>query len=605
MRSGIHSVELRQWWLSFSSIIVTLLLTIGIASFSFSFYVLQTNFFEAVNLHLATQGLIGIVLLFVVYVIYQQLQIHRFQNRLLEGEELFRLITENAADMIAVVTIDGKRLYNSPSYKKVLGYSPAELGITSAYEQIHPDDRAKVLEAAMQARETGTGSRVEYRIRHKNGEWHVLESTSSAVRNPDGDVEKLVIVNRDITERKQLEQKLLLAQKLEAIGRLSGGVAHDFNNLLGVIIGYAEALRQETDEASCREAVEEVLKAGQRAAALTQQLLAFSRKQVMELKTLDLNAVVGDVEKMLRRLIGEDIELRFVPNGAQATVKADRGQLEQVLINLAVNARDAMPRGGELRIETENVDLHARELTEREYVTPGKYVRLTVSDKGCGMNPETQARVFEPFFTTKEKGKGTGLGLATVYGVIKQSGGYIWLESEPGRGTKFTIILPRVEECVPETSEIVAPRVEVTGPRTVLVAEDEAALLKLTQKTLTRLGYSVLEGCNGEEALKVATGFDGKIDLLLTDVVMPGMGGPELAQRLAAIRPETKILYMSGYTDGAIADHGVLEEGVSMIRKPFTQDQLTRSLDAIFAIQTGAGNPAERREYAENRPKAV
>jgi two-component system, cell cycle sensor histidine kinase and response regulator CckA len=603
MRSGIHWAERRQWWLSLSSVLVTLLLTIGIASFSFSVFVLQTNFFDELNLHIATRGLIGMVLLFVVYVIYQQLQIHRFQNRLLENQELFRLITENAADMIAVVTMDGKRLYNSPSYEKVLGYSAEELQKTSAYTQIHPDDRSKVLEATEQARLTGTGSRVEYRVRHKNGDWRVLESTSSAVRNSDGAVEKLVIVNRDITERKQLEQQLLLAQKLEAIGRLSGGVAHDFNNILGVIIGYAEALQQEDDDDAYDEAVAEVLKAGQRAAALTQQLLAFSRKQVLELTVLDLNAVVADVEKMLRRLIGEDIALKFTPKATLGMVKADRGQLGQVLINLAVNARDAMPRGGELRIETDNVELKEPDLVGRQFVTPGQYVRLTVSDSGCGMSPDTQARIFEPFFTTKEKGKGTGLGLATVYGVIKQSGGYIWAESEPGNGAKFEIFLPRVEGQPRELPQSVAPKTRTHEQRTVLVAEDEPSLLKLTRKVLARLGYSVLEAPNGEEALKVAGDFHGKIDLLLTDVVMPGMGGPVLAQQLAARRPDTKILFMSGYTDGAIADRGVLDEGVFMIRKPFTQAQLTRSLDEIFEEQPSPESSAERHDYAESRPK--
>jgi two-component system, cell cycle sensor histidine kinase and response regulator CckA len=605
-RTDLRVAERRQWWLSFSGVLVTLLLTVGIVSFSLSVYALQLNFLDNSNIHLATRALVGMVLLFVVYVLYQQLQIHRFRVRLLERDELFRLITENAADMIAVVTADGKRLYNSPSYEKVLGYSAEELLETSAYAQIHPDDQPKVTKAAEQARCSGVGSRVEYRIRHKSGEWRVLESTASAVCNADGKVEKLVIVNRDITERRQLEQQLILSQKLEAIGRLSGGVAHDFNNLLGVIIGYAEALEQDpAGNASYREAVDEILKAGHRAAALTQQLLAFSRKQVLAPKILDLNAVVADVEKMLRRLIGEDMELKIKFSADLGMVKADRSQIDQVIMNLAVNARDAMPRGGLLKIETCNVELREEDRKNRQYVVPGQYVMLKVSDAGSGMDAEVQSHIFEPFFTTKEMGKGTGLGLATVYGVIKQSGGYIWVESELGRGATFKIYLPRVEGS-PAELEPAAPRQKLHGPRTILIAEDEASLRKLTSTTLKQLGHTVLEARDAADAISIAAQLVSKIDLLLTDIIMPGMNGSELAQRFAVTRPETKVLYMTGYTDGALAEHGVLEAGISILRKPFTQAQLIRSLEAIFdeqPVKAGATENAERHDYAESRPK--
>ncbi len=607
VRGDLRVAERRQWWLSFSGVLVTLLLTVGIVSFSLSVYALQLNFLDNSNIHLATRALVGMVLLFVVYVLYQQLQIHRFRVRLVEREELFRLITENAADMIAVVTVDGKRLYNSPSYETVLGYSAEELLQTSGYAQIHPDDQAKVTKAAEQARCSGAGSRVEYRIRHKNGEWRVLESTASAVCNLDGRVEKLVIVNRDITERRQLEQQLVLSHKLEAIGRLSGGVAHDFNNLLGVIIGYAEALQENpSGDESYREAIEEILKAGHRAATLTQQLLAFSRKQVLEPKILDLNAVVADIEKMLRRLIGEDIELKITSCRDLGKVKADRGQIDQVIMNLAVNARDAMPRGGLLKIETANFELREEDRRNRQYVVPGHYVMLSVTDAGTGMDSEVQSHIFEPFFTTKEMGKGTGLGLATVYGVIKQSGGYIWVESEPGRGAAFKIYLPRVEGSALERPESLAPRRKAHGPRTILIAEDEEALRKLTSSTLKQLGHTVLEAWDGAEAIKIAGQFDSKIDLLLTDVVMPGMTGSELALRLASTRPDTKVLYMTGYTDGAIAERGVLEAGRSILRKPFTHAQLIRSLDGIFEEQLGKAAPIEneeRHDYAESEPK--
>ena len=581
-------------------------MTLGIISLSLSLFVLQGGS-DAFNLHTAIRALVGMVLLFVVYALYQQLEIHRFRVRSMEREELFRLIGENAADMIAVVTVGGRRLYNSPSYEKLLGYSPEELERTSAYDEIHPDDQPEVMAAAEEARTKGVGRRVEYRIRHKNGDWLVLESTASAIRDGEGEVEKLVIVNRDITERKQLEQQLILSQKLEAIGRLSGGVAHDFNNLLGVIIGYGEALQQRIGpDDPYREAVDEILKAGQRAAALTQQLLAFSRKQVLESRILDLNSVVVDVEKMLRRLIGEDIELQIRAAPELGRVKADQGQIEQVILNLAINARDAMPRGGKLKIETANAELTEKDRKHYRYVVPGHYVMLQITDTGCGIDPEVQSHIFEPFFTTKEKGKGTGLGLATVYGVIKQSGGYIWAESEPGKGAKFNIYIPRVEGSEEEAQDSKEPVNRAEGSRTILLVEDEASLRKLTRNTLKEVGYTVLEAKDGFEAIETARHTDSVIDLLLTDVVMPGMSGHELAGKLAPERPGMRVLYMSGYTDGAIAAHGVLESGISILRKPFTREKLMRSVEELLAErQCGVISGESASHYAESRGKPV
>ena len=605
MRAGMSRVERRQWWLSFSGVMVTLLLTLGIVSFSVSVFILEPNSWNALNIHVAMQALVGMVLLFVVYVVYQQVQIYRFRMHLVAQDELFSLIGENAADMIAVVTADGQRLYNSPSYQKVLGYSPEELEKTSGYEQIHPDDRKAVAAAAEEARTTGSGRRVEYRIRHKNGDWRVVESTASAVRNALGAVEKLVIVNRDITERRQLEQQLVLSQRLEAVGRLSGGIAHDFNNLLGVIIGYSEALQQRIgSDDSFREAVDEIQKAGQRAAAMTQQLLAFSRKQVLEPKIFDLNVVVIDVEKMLRRLIGEDIELKIAAAPALGRVKADRGQIEQVIMNLAVNARDAMPLGGKLTIETSSAELGAADALRHRYVIPGHYVMLQVSDTGIGMDAEVQSHIFEPFFTTKELGKGTGLGLATVYGIVKQSGGYVWLESEPGKGTKFKIYLPRTEGVETQIGPRETPVNVVQGSRTILVVEDEASLRKLTCNTLAKIGHRILEAEDAAKAMQAARNFDGAIDLLLTDIVMPGMSGDELAAKLSAVRPEMRVLYMSGYTDGAIATHGVLESGIVILRKPFTRAELTRNVEEMLAEKPHEHTPGQDAEYArtgENR----
>ncbi len=461
--------------------------------------------------------------------------------------------------------------------------------------------------AAEEARKTGVGHRVEYRIRHKDGQWRVLESTASAVRNAHGNVEKLIIVNRDITERKQLQEQLFLSQKLEAVGRLSGGIAHDFNNLLGVIIGYSEALQQKIgSEDPYREAVDEIQKAGQRAASLTQQLLAFSRRQVLEPKILDLNSIVKDVEKMLRRLIGEDIELRTILSEGLARVKADRGQIEQVILNLAVNSRDAMPLGGKLTLETSNIVLTEADAARHRFVSPGPCVMLQVSDTGTGMDSQVQSHVFEPFFTTKEKGKGTGLGLATVYGIVKQSGGYIWLESEPGKGAKFIICLPRVEGMVEEeTRKPAMPAMRAVGPRTILLVEDEPSLRKLTRRVLVESGYTVLEAAGAPEAMETARRSDSPIDLLLTDIVMPGMNGHELAAQLSAQRPDMKVLFMSGYTDGAVATHGELKPGIAILRKPFSRDTLAKYVAEVLAEKHGGGAPQPNAAYEETHEYSI
>lgn len=587
--ANLRRIERRQWWLFASGMVVTLLLTVGIISFAAPMLLPAVTSYYSANIRLELRALVALVLLFDLYVVFQQLQIHRFRTRLTEREELFRLISENAADMIALVDASGRRLYYSPSYQKLLGYSAEELAETSAYDQIHPEDQERVVAAINEARRSAVGQRLEYRIRHREGQWLVMESTVSVAKNRRRD-DRLVIVNRDITDRKQLEQQLYLSQKLEAIGRLSGGVAHDFNNLLGVIIGYSEAFqRQLGGDHPLREAADEIQNAGKRAARLTQQLLAFSRKQVLEPKVLDLNTVVSDVEKMLRRMIGEDIELRIILASAVGMVKADRGQIDQVIMNLAVNSRDAMPDGGRLTLETSNSELDENDVNRFRYVVPGRYVLLKVTDTGCGMGAELQSHIFEPFFTTKEAGKGTGLGLATVYGVIKQSGGYIWVDSEVGRGTTFKIYLPRVDE----SKEIVAVQEDSTqGPEqntgTILLVEDEHSLRKLTRDTLAEVGHSVLEAGDAFRAIEIAEQSNFAIDLLLTDVVMPGMSGRALADKLLAARPGIPVLYMSGYTDGAVAAHGVLESGISILRKPFTRAELIERVNE--ALRSAATN---------------
>jgi len=576
----MRKIEQREWWLWASAVLVTLLLTLAIASSVLPMIEPRMGDLDALRRSLAVRGLIGLVLLFDIYTVYQQFQIHRVRRELDKQGELFRLITENAADMIAVVEIDGRRLYNSPSYERILGYSLEELQATSSFEQIHPDDRQLVKEAAAETRRTGVGRRIEYRMRHKDGSWLVLESTASTVLDAGGRVDKLVIVNRDITARKKLEEQFRQVQKMEAIGRLSGGIAHDFNNLLGVIIGYSELLQERLPSKDLlRESADEIVAAGKRAASLTRQLLAFSRQQVLEPKVLDLNEVVSDMEKMLRRLIGEDIELVATRDPILGRVKADQGQIEQVILNLVVNARDAMPQGGKLVIATANTEMDETFVKRYPYpVQTGPYIVLTVADSGVGMDAATKARVFEPFFTTKEKGKGTGLGLSTVYGVVKQSGGYIDFDSEPGEGTTFRIYLRRVSE--PVESE--GPAAEAQSPSreagVVLLVEDEASLRRLTRNLLELSGYTVLEAKDGNEALRISQEHAGAIGLLLTDIVMPGINGRALAQQLSRERPDMKILFMSGYTGQGIGEKEYLERGDSFLQKPVTRELLTRKV---------------------------
>ncbi len=582
--SNWQNIEARQLWLSSTGIIVSLLLTAGIVSFVLPAFIPGLNGYYSIDTSLAVHGLVGLVLLFDLYVVFQQHQLYRVRKGIAEREELFRLISENAADLIAVVDVNGRRLYNSPSYQKLLGYSVPDLKGTSGFEQIHPDDRQRMLEAAAEAKRTGQGRRVEYRILHKDGHWLTLESTASVVRNESGEVEKLVIVNRDITERKQVEAQVLLSQKLEAIGRLSGGVAHDFNNLLGVIIGYSEELQKRIGpEDPYREAVDEIRDAGKRAASLTQHLLAFSKKQVLEPCLLNLNSVVSEVGKMLQRVIGEDVVLEIISPPSIGIIKADRTQIERVILNLAVNARDAMPNGGKLTIELSDIEI-GEDISRNcpTPIAPGSYVLLRATDTGCGMDAEIQAHIFEPFFTTKEKG--TGLGLATVYGVITQSSGHILVESQPGQGATFKIYLPLAAEARANVLDVKpVPEVrETQEPRTILLVEDEPALLKLTRATLKQMGHTVLQAKDAFEALEIAERAKEPIDLLLTDVIMPGMSGRTLADSLSPLRPEMKVLYITGYSDGAIAKQGILEDGISVLRKPFTKEELTQRVEEIL-----------------------
>ena len=583
LRERMRAVERRDWWLWSCAVLITLLLTLAVISFVLATQHTRWPVFNASPLEDTALGLVAMVLLFDIYTVYQHFQVQEIRKQLIAREELFRLITESAADMIAVVSVSGERLYNSPSYERILGYIPSEIEGTAGFEQIHPDDREKVQKAAAEARRTGIGQSVEYRMRHKNGNWLVLESMASTIIDEQGSVEKLVIVNRDITNRKQLEEQFRQVQKMEAVGRLSGGVAHDFNNLLGVIIGYGEIVQEGLDSTHLlRGSVDEILKAGHRAASLTRQLLAFSRQQVLDPKVLDLNTVVKDMEKMLKRLIGEDVELRTDLETALARVKADESQIEQVVLNLAVNARDAMPHGGKLTLTTSN--FYMDENFVRRYPFPvnaGDYILLRVSDTGSGMDARTKARIFEPFFTTKEKGKGTGLGLSMVYGIVKQSNGYIDVSSELGAGTIFDIYLPKVDQSIDATTSTVASA-SLRGNETILLVEDDPSLRVLAAHMLESCGYGVLEASSGAAALEISRQQKGSIHLLLTDVVMPGMSGRVLAEQVVAQSPNIVVLYMSGYTGQTIGAHGVLAEGSYFLPKPFTREALVRKIREVL-----------------------
>jgi signal transduction histidine kinase len=396
-------------------------------------------------------------------------------------------------------------------------------------------------------------------------------------------------LRRAMAQQRRLEEQLIQSQKMEGIGRLAGGVAHDFNNLLTAILGYAELMESQLEDEGLRSELREIRLAGERAAALTRQLLAFSRRQVLQPRTLDLNIVVSDVEKMLARLIGEDVTLVTRLEPALGSVKADPGQIEQVIMNLAVNARDAMPEGGTLTFETANAMLDADFVAVHSGALPGAYVVLTVTDTGTGMTDEVRGHAFEPFFTTKEKGKGTGLGLATAYGIVKQSGGHITVDSEAGRGTTFRIYLPRVEGTAADSERTTSSSLLPTGTETILLVEDEAGVRRLSSTVLETQGYIVLEAASGDIALQVARSETGPIHLIVTDVVMPGMNGRELWERLKVLRPDSRVLFMSGYTDDAIARHGVLEPGIAFLQKPFTPFSLAQKVREVLDAAPRAG----------------
>jgi len=503
----------------------------------------------------------------------------RVEEKLMESESQFRSLVHDAPHGIYRVTLHGRLLQVNPALVKMLGYeSEEELMRCNVEKDIYrdPEARQRLVGDYWQKQDF---REVEAEWRRKDGKTIVVKMTGHPVLEKDHSLAYFEVFAEDITERRSLERQLLQSQKMEAIGRLAGGIAHDFNNLLGVILGHSDILDQQVGTSDrLRKSVEATRHAAERAAALTMQLLAFSRKQVIEPTVIDLNASVMEIEKMLHRVIGEDIELAIRLEPGLGRIKADPGQLSQVLMNLAVNSRDAMPNGGKLVIETANADLDDTYGRQHLGAKSGPHVMLAVSDTGMGMDSETLSHIFEPFFTTKETGKGTGLGLSMVYGIIKQSNGYIMAYSEPGRGTTFKIYFPRVIEASDSPPRRVLADAASSASETILLVEDSRLLAKVTRDFLVSDGYDVLMAANPREAFRISESHHAPIHLLLTDVVMPDMNGRELAEQLLARRPEMKVLYMSSYTNGILLEHAFRAEDSAFIEKPFSHDALSRKV---------------------------
>ncbi|MGA8674049.1 MAG: PAS domain S-box protein, partial [Candidatus Acidiferrales bacterium] len=507
----------------------------------------------------------------------------RAEEKIRESEARLRVLVEQLPAVLWTVGTDLRFTSALGAGLARLGLKPNQIVGVSLMDYFETNDQTFLPIAAH--RRATKGEAVTFHVEWKGGSYtcHV-----EPLRTAEGELQGAICMALDITDRKQLEEQLRQAQKMEAVGRLAGGIAHDFNNLLMVIQGYADLMTERLAEGDpLRRNAEQIQTASQRATSLTRQLLAFSRKQMLAPKVLNVQSVVVDMEKILRRLIGEDIQLETSSVPDLGLIKADRSQIEQVIMNLAVNARDAMPEGGRLTIETANVELDKAAAHPPAVLSPGKYVMLAVTDNGCGMDAETQAHIFEPFFTTKEKGKGTGLGLATVYGIVKQSGGYVWVYTEPGRGTSFKVYLPRIEDeqtargrdGKSDAQEL--PR----GSETVLLVEDEKGVRELAREYLELTGYTVIAAEDGHTALELAAMHVGPIQLLMTDVVMPGISGRELAGRVKTIRPEIKVLFMSGYTDQAVVHHGILDTDAALLQKPFTMAALAAKLREILSTE--------------------
>src|SRR5437016_8170524 len=503
------------------------------------------------------------------------------QRERAETEIKYRKLIEQVAAIsyIAEIGVNGQWYYVSPQIETMFGYSAEEwLSNSKDWIRYIPIDDHPIVHAAEENSARGEPFQAEYRITRKDGNVIWVSCTAVVVRGSDSHpvMEGLIV---DITDRKMPENQLLEARQVEAVGRLAGGVAHDFNNLLTIIKGYVEmAMQRCLDRPELHGDIRRIEDAADRAVTLVRQLLAFSRKQVLRPKILDLNAIVMNLDQLLRRLMGENIAMKTFVSKDVGAIKADPGQIEQVIMNLVVNARDALPDGGRILIETSNAELDSAYTRDHTVVRPGPYVFLAVTDTGIGMTPDTVAHIFEPFYTTKESGRGTGLGLSTVYGIVKQSGGYIWVYSELGKGTTFKVYLPRVKDAVQVSAAETPASPTHKGHETILLVEDEPAVRELTQMVLSARGYTVIEALTPEDAERLAGNNGAEIHLLLTDVVMPGISGREQAKRLTGRYPNLRVLYMSGYTYNVIAQDGTLEEGISFVQKPFTPQVLTQKV---------------------------
>lgn len=520
---------------------------------------------------------------------------HKMESKLRENEKWLATTLKSIVDAVIATDIYGLITFMNPVAENLTGWRQEEATGKPLKEvfKIFMEDTGAPSDDSVTHIVKGeviSGLRDHTVLVAKDGGKVPIDECASPIKDSHGKTLGAILIFHDMTEtrradqeRAALQEQLRQSQKMEAIGRLAGGIAHDFNNFLTIIKGYSQLSLLELREGDpVRVNIEDIEKATERAANLVRQLLAFSRRQVMEMKIIDLNALSRDLDKMLRRVIGEDIELITVFGDNLGKIKADSGQIEQVILNLAVNARDAMPRGGKLIIETANAQLDETYARSHIAVMPGNYVMLSVSDTGAGMSPEIKERIFEPFYTTKEKGKGTGLGLSTVYGIIKQTGGNIWVYSEPEKGTTFKIYLPRVDESLEEARTSQPAKTLPRGGETVLIVEDEAEVRRLTVRILKNQGYRVLEASRGEDALQVYAQYGAPVHLMVTDVILPGMSGRELAERLRSLHPKLKVLYMSGYTENTIIHNEVLEEGVNYIQKPFSLKKLVRTVRQVL-----------------------
>jgi PAS domain S-box-containing protein len=495
--------------------------------------------------------------------------------------ELALEVAENISEVFWVTDLANRQvLYVSPAYETIWGRTCKSLleQPESFFDAIHPEDRPRVINTLRD--ESGVPYELEYRIVRSDGSARWIRNRAFPVRDAAGMVIRIAGMAEDVTEKRQLEMRLRQSQKMEAIGRLAGGVAHDFNNLLSVIFGHSALLAASPSQERLRDSVAEINGAAERAAALIQQLLAFGRRQVIEPKVLDLGSLLADAESLLRRLLGEDVHLTMTLSPDVSRVNIDPGQINQVLMNLALNARDAMPQGGDLTIEIRDVDFDTTSAAVHPATQTGRYVLMAVTDNGCGMSSEVQARIFEPFFSTKSDS--TGLGLCVVDGIVKQNGGHLSLVSQTGRGTTFSIHLPAAEESVDGTSQKTSSKPPCAGNETILLVEDEDPVREVTALLLESLGYHVLPVSCAEEALNFIQGNRAKIDLLLTDVIMPGMGGRELAEAIRVYDPDLKVLFQSGHTDDIVVRNGILNAEVAFLQKPFNINALAKKVRAIF-----------------------